>query len=46
MYNFYQALEEKVLTTPKRRLWFWLGQLAFWLLMFAAMDAWTVISYQ
>ncbi|MDD2903234.1 MAG: hypothetical protein PHU44_12445 [Syntrophales bacterium] len=46
MYNFYQALGEKVLTSPRRRLWFWLGQFAFWLLMFAAMDAWTVISYR
>ncbi len=46
MYNFYQALTARVLTTPSRRRWFWLGQLAFWLLMFAALDAWTVISFQ
>jgi len=45
MYNFMQALEERVLTTPRRGWWFWLGQLAFWLIMFAALDAWTVISY-
>jgi hypothetical protein len=46
MYNFYQALEERVLTTPGRRRWSYLVQLAFWLIMFTAMDAWTVISYQ
>ena len=45
MYNFCQALEEKVLTTPRPRRWFWLGQLAFWLIIFAALDAWTVISF-
>jgi len=46
MYNFLKILEEKVLTTTRRRRWFWLAQLAFWLIMFAAMDAWTVISFQ
>lgn len=45
MYNFFKVLEEKVLTTPRRRRWFWLAQLAFWLVMFAALDAWTVISF-
>ena len=45
MYNFYQALEEKVLTTHRQRRWFWLGQLVFWLAMFAAIDARTVISF-
>jgi len=46
MYNFFKVLEEKVLITPRRRWWFWVAQLAFWLVMFAAMDAGTVISYQ
>ena len=46
MYNFLKVLEERVLTTPRRRRWFWLGQLLFWVVMFAALDAWTVISYQ
>jgi hypothetical protein len=45
MYNFGNALEERLLNTPRRRRWFWLTQLAFWLIMFAAIDAWTVISY-
>jgi hypothetical protein len=45
MYNFFKVLEERVLTTPRRRRWFWLAQLAFWLVMFAAIDAWTVMSY-
>ncbi len=46
MYNFMQALEERVLTTPRRRRWFWLAQLAFWLVMFVALDVWTVISFK
>jgi hypothetical protein len=46
MYNFLIALDKRVLTTPKRRRYAVLIQLAFWLLMFAAMDAATVISYQ
>lgn len=46
MYNFLKVLEEKVLLTPRQRRWFYLGQFAFWLLMFAALDAWTVISYR
>jgi hypothetical protein len=46
MYNFMQALDERVLTSPDRRRNAWLAQVAFWLVMFAAMDAWTVISWQ
>jgi hypothetical protein len=46
MYNFLKALDERVLTTPARQRIAWLVQLAFWLVMFAAIDAWTVISYQ
>jgi hypothetical protein len=46
MYNFMKALQERVLTTPARRRRAYLFQVIFWLLMFAALDAWTVISYQ
>ncbi len=46
MYNFMKALEGRVLTTPRLRRRAYLIQVAFWLLMFAALDAWTVISYQ
>jgi hypothetical protein len=35
-----------VLVTSRRCRYAVLIQLAFWLVMFAAMDAWTVISYQ
>jgi hypothetical protein len=46
MYNFMEALTNRVLTTRRRRRAACLWQLAFWLLMFAALDAWTVKSYQ
>ena len=46
MYNFLIALDERVLTSPKRRRFSYVVQLAFWIAMFAAMDAWTVLSYQ
>lgn len=46
MYNFIKGLDERVFTTPRRRAWAYATQVAFWLLIFAAMDAWTVISYQ
>lgn len=46
MYNFLKVLNERLLTTPKRRRNALLVQGAFWLVMFAAMDACTVISYQ
>jgi hypothetical protein len=46
MYNFMKVLDERVLTTPRRQRASWLVQLAFWVVMFAAMDVWTVISYQ
>jgi hypothetical protein len=45
MYNFLKVLDERVLITPGQQRNAWLVQGAFWLLMFAAMDAWTVISY-
>jgi hypothetical protein len=46
MYNFFKVLEEKALVTSRQQRWFCLLQFAFWLVMFAAMDAWTVISYR
>jgi hypothetical protein len=46
MYNFLKVLDERLFTTPRRRRNAWLVQVAFWLVVFAAMDACTVISYQ
>ncbi len=45
MYNFMQVLAEKVLVTPRRCRYAVVIQLAFWLLMFAALDKLTVISF-
>jgi hypothetical protein len=41
-----KVLDERVFTTSKRRFWAYATQVAFWLLIFAAMDACTVISFQ
>jgi hypothetical protein len=41
-----EVLEERVLLTPKSRCRAYLVQLAFWMVMFAAIDAWTVISFR
>lgn len=46
MYNFMMALDERVLVTARRCRYAIVIQLAFWLVMFAALDAWTVISFQ
>jgi hypothetical protein len=46
MYNFLQALEATVLQSPRRRGLALALQVVFWVLMFAAMDTWTVISYR
>ncbi|HEY9074339.1 MAG TPA: hypothetical protein VIN67_09435 [Desulfobaccales bacterium] len=46
MYNFMRALDERVLVTPRRCRYAAVIQLAFWLIMFAAIDARTVISFQ
>jgi hypothetical protein len=46
MYNFLKIFNNRVLCTPRQRVWAVLGQLIFWALMFAAMDAWTVKSFQ
>jgi hypothetical protein len=45
MYNFLKALEARVLTTPRRQKAAYIVIGVFWLVMFAAMDAWTVRSY-
>ena len=46
MYNFLTALDDRVLTTPARRRYSYAVHLSFWIIMFAAIDAATVISYQ
>jgi hypothetical protein len=46
IYNFLKVLDERVLTTLERQRNAWLVQLGFWLTMFAAIDAWTVMSFQ
>lgn len=46
MYNFMKVLDERVLVTRRRCGYALVIQLGFWLAMFAAIDAWTVISYQ
>jgi len=46
MYNFMRALEARTLTTSRRCRYAIAIQLAFWLVMFAALDARTVISFQ
>jgi len=46
MYNFIKTLDERVLITPQQRLQAYGAQLVFWIIMFAAIDARTVLSYQ
>lgn len=46
MYNFFKALESRVLTSPRKRGFAYLLHGAFWLLMFAAIDTWTVVSFR
>jgi hypothetical protein len=46
MYNFMKLLDDRVLVTPRRCRYAVFIQLIFWLIMFAALDAWTVISFQ
>jgi len=46
MYNFFRALDDRVLNTPQRRRWAYGVQLVFWVIMFASLDAWTVNSFQ
>ena len=44
MYNFLTTLERTWLTSPRARQRLLIGQLIFWLIMFAAIDRWTVLS--
>ena len=46
MYNFMQALDERVLVTARRCSYAVVIQLVFWVIMFAVMDARTVISFR
>ncbi len=46
MYNTYVILEENWLSGPTARRWWLAGQLVFWVVVFAAIDRWTVISFQ
>jgi hypothetical protein len=46
MYNFFKILEARVLVSPRLRRRAYYCQIVFWLLMFAALDRWTVISFQ
>jgi len=46
IYTFLEALDSRVINSPRRRRYSYLLQGAFWLLMFAAMDTWTVISFR
>ncbi len=45
MYTFLEAVDRRLQAAPQRRRRFWLLQLAFWLVMFAAIDARTVLSF-
>jgi hypothetical protein len=46
IYNFLSALESRIIKTPQRRRVFYLLQGIFWVVMFAAMDARTVMSFR
>ena len=43
MYNFLVMVEDRWLT-PRAQQRCWLGQLLFWVIMFAALDRWTVLA--
>jgi len=46
IYNFLSALESTIINTTQRRRVFYLLQGIFWVVMFAAIDAWTVMSFR
>ncbi|MCX5893510.1 MAG: hypothetical protein NTW80_11180 [Deltaproteobacteria bacterium] len=46
MYNFMKVLDERVLVTTRRWGYAIVFHLAFWIIMFPALDAWTVMSFQ
>ncbi len=45
MYSFFKAMETRLSPHPRRRRLSYIAHVVFWLLMFAALDTWTVISY-
>ncbi len=44
MYNFITMLEERWLTSPRAKQRWLAGQVVFWVIMFAAIDRWTVLA--
>lgn len=44
MYNFLTLVEERWLTSPLARQRWLAGQIVFWIIMFAALDRWTVLA--
>jgi hypothetical protein len=46
MYNFINVLEPRLFQNRSGRRYYFLAHLAFWVLMFAALDRWTVISFK
>jgi hypothetical protein len=44
MYNFLTMLEERWLTSPRAKTRWLAGQVFFWIIMFAAIDRWTVLA--
>lgn len=44
MYNFFNVLEPRLLQNKTGRIYYYLAHLIFWLLMFAAIDRWTVFN--
>jgi hypothetical protein len=45
MVNFLTILENQWLSSPRARRRLLVGRLIFWLLMFAALDHWTVRAF-
>jgi hypothetical protein len=46
LYNFLVIVDQRSLTSPRRRLLAWLCQAAFWVAVFWAIDTWTVLSFR
>jgi hypothetical protein len=44
MYNFLTLLEKRWLLTPRAKQRWLVGQFIFWIIMFAALDRWTVLA--
>ncbi len=45
MYNFLTMLEDRWLITPRAKQRWLAGQVVFWVLMFIALDRWTVLDF-